>query len=64
MKTRVTLRVLQEIEAFRLRYACDDCAHFVAQSGDEACAHGYPLGERRRSLRVDDEIVFCKEFES
>ena len=61
MKTRVTLQILQEIEAFRLRYACDDCAHFAAR--EQRCAHGYPLGERTRVLHEGDEIVFCKEFE-
>jgi hypothetical protein len=61
MRTRVTLQILREIEAFRLRYTCDDCAHFDARG--ERCAHGYPLGERKRALHVDDEIVFCKEFE-
>jgi len=60
MKTRVTLQLLREIESYRLRYACDDCAHFTK---DETCAHGYPNGERTRALAVGDEIVFCKEFE-
>ena len=63
MKTRVTLRFLDEARRFDLRYACDDCAHFEAVEG--ACAHGYPLGERRaRALREDDELSFCKEFEA
>ena len=61
MRTRVTLQILREIEAFRLRYACDDCAHFDART--PRCTHGYPLGERKRALSVGDEIVFCKEFE-
>jgi hypothetical protein len=55
------LQILREIEAFRLRYTCDDCAHFDARA--ERCAHGYPLGERKRVLREGHEIVFCKEFE-
>ena len=63
MKTRVTLRFLDESRRFDLRYACDDCAHFC--STEAACAHGYPLGERRgRTLREDDELSFCKEFEA
>jgi len=62
VKTRVTLRLLGEIQAFRLRYACDDCAHF--DPIEERCTHGYPLGERRRALVEGDEIVFCKEFEA
>jgi hypothetical protein len=63
MKTRVTLRFLDEADRFALRYACDDCAHFSAR--ETACAHGYPLGERRgRTLRDGDELSFCKEFEA
>ena len=62
MKTRVTLRFLDEARRFALRYACDDCAHFFSAHG---CAHGYPLGERRgRTLAEDDELSFCKEFEA
>ncbi len=59
MKTRVTLQLLEEIERFGLRYACDDCAHFDG----ERCAHGYPRGERRRVLTEGEEIEFCKEFD-
>lgn len=59
MKTRVTLQLIAEVERFELRYACDDCAHFL----EERCAHGYPRGERRRVLGVGEEIEFCKEFE-
>ena len=61
MRTRVTLQIVREIEAFRLRYACDDCVHFDADG--VRCSHGYPLGERKRVLCEGDEIVFCKEFE-
>lgn len=65
MKTRVTLRFLDEARRFGLRYACDDCAHFVVGAPSATCAHGYPLGERRgRALREDDELSFCKEFEA
>jgi hypothetical protein len=60
MRTRVTLQLLEEIERFGLRYTCDDCAHFH----EERCAHGYPEGERRRTLTVDEHIEFCKEFDA
>lgn len=60
MRTRVTLQLIDEAERFALRYACDDCLHFV----DDKCAHGYPIGERRRFLTVGEHIEFCKEFES
>ena len=66
MRTAVTLRVIDELRRFALRYACDDCAHFLDATSDapDACAHGYPLGERAvRALRVGDELSFCKEFE-
>jgi len=61
MKTRVTLRFLEESRRFVLRYACDDCAHFA----DDVCGNRYPMGERRdRTLRENDELSFCKEFEA
>lgn len=58
MRTRVTLQLLEEAERFSLRYTCDDCAHFY-----ETCAHGWPGGERRRTLAVGEDLEFCKEFE-
>jgi hypothetical protein len=66
MKTLVTLQFLEEARAHRLRYTCDECAHFVggAAQEDESCAHGYPLGERRdRPLHEGDVVSFCKEWE-
>ena len=60
MKTRVTLQLIEEASRFELRYACDDCAHFV----DDRCANGWPGGERRRTLRAEESIEFCKEFEA
>ena len=60
MKTRVTLRLLDEMERFDLRWSCDDCGHFV----EGRCAHGWPGGERARSLREGESVVFCKEFEA
>ena len=53
-----TTETLQEIDRFRLRFACEDCVHFAPTR--EACAHGYPTEPHR--LR-SDTIVFCKEFE-
>jgi len=65
VRTKVTLRLVDEAEHFGLRYACDDCAHFIADSASTAarCAHGYPLGERLGGLREGREIEFCKEWE-
>ncbi len=59
MKTRVTLRLLDEMQRFDLRWSCDDCVHFV----EGRCAHGWPEGERARALREGESVVFCKEFE-
>lgn len=59
MKTRVTLRLVDEMQRYDLRWTCDDCAHFR----NDRCAHGWPHGERRRVLREGDVIVFCKEWE-
>ncbi|MCC6877421.1 MAG: hypothetical protein IT378_24155 [Sandaracinaceae bacterium] len=50
----------REAEQFRLRAACEDCAHFDAAS--ERCAHGYP-NEEHRAREHALPLVFCKEFE-
>jgi hypothetical protein len=47
----------EQMERYKLRYTCDDCAHF--DEVREACAHGYPTEEHRRT---GDTVVFCKEF--
>ena len=63
MRTPVTLRLLEEIVVHRLRYTCDDCAHFF-ELPTPRCAHRFPLGERRaRVLEAGDTLEFCKEFE-
>ncbi|MBI2393899.1 MAG: hypothetical protein HYV09_30285 [Deltaproteobacteria bacterium] len=73
MKTRVDLRLLEEVRRFDLRFTCDDCAHFARSSdvsaggdggGAERCAHGWPRGERSRPLSPGEQIEFCKEFEA
>ncbi len=61
MRTKVTLQLLDEAARFSLRYACDDCAHFLVSTA--RCAHGYPTGERTGELREGREIEFCKEWE-
>lgn len=64
MKTPVDARFLDEQRVFRLRFACDDCAFFVADPRPR-CGNGYPLGERRdRAIAIGDAIEFCKEFEA
>ncbi|GAC1361751.1 MAG: hypothetical protein NVSMB47_14030 [Polyangiales bacterium] len=59
----VTLRLLDEMSRFALRYTCDDCVHFVERDGGR-CAEGWPLGARRaRPLHDGAELEFCKAFE-
>ncbi|MEZ4220273.1 MAG: hypothetical protein R3B13_05030 [Polyangiaceae bacterium] len=62
MISRVTSEFRREAREFRLRYCCEDCAHFEP---DEArCAHEYPCeAHRQRDLESCHEVVFCKEFE-
>lgn len=59
MRTRVDDRLREEATRFELRFACEDCAHFVDGG---ACAHGYPLAPRKEALG-EAELTFCKEFE-
>jgi hypothetical protein len=58
----VTDQLRSEARAFRLRFTCEDCAHFVPEA--RACAHGYPT-EPHRSLELATRttLEFCKEFE-
>lgn len=54
-------RFLAEVEAFGLRFECEDCGLFDAIRG---CAHGYPTVRHRRATTLDDpKVVFCKDFE-
>lgn len=50
-----------EAERFRLRWNCEDCAHFAPAS--QSCVHGFPV-ERHLRARYDDpeaDLLFCKE---
>jgi hypothetical protein len=62
MRTVVDDQLRREASEFRLRFTCEDCAHFAPERG--ACAHGYP-NEAHRSLdlTVVEACEFCKEFE-
>lgn len=60
MKTRVSLQLIEEIARYDLRFTCEECAQFTGAG----CAHGWPGGERRRTLRDGEQIEFCKEFEA
>lgn len=55
-------RFHDERVAYGLRFACEDCVHFL---GDGRCAHEYPT-EEHRALRYEDPkalLVFCREWE-
>ncbi len=62
MKTEIDERLRREAAAYRLRFTCEDCAHFV--EGERACAHGYPAAPHRAlDLATLRTLEFCKEFE-
>jgi hypothetical protein len=53
-----------EREAFALRFACEDCAHFDA--GTRGCRHEWPNQTHRRAPAAEAHpplLDFCKEFE-
>jgi len=50
-----------EREAFALRFACEDCAHFDAST--ERCRHEWPNEVHRREPSPPGVLDFCKEFE-
>jgi hypothetical protein len=60
VKTRVDARLREEAERFRLRFACDDCAHFDAPAA--RCSLEYPAAPRRDALERPD-LELCKSFE-
>jgi len=60
--TPVDQRFMEEAELYRLRFSCEACAYFDAESG--RCGNGYPNADHRwRSLKLTPHVVFCKEFE-
>ena len=62
MRTLVDDAFRREAARCRLRFGCEDCAHFDPERG--ACAEGFPNAAHRG---VDVERVssleFCKSFE-
>lgn len=62
MRTVVDARLRSEAERFKLRFTCEDCAHFSPEA--RACAHGYPT-EAHQGIRLETAaaLEFCKEFE-
>jgi hypothetical protein len=60
MKTLVDARLHLEVARYEFRFACDDCAHFDADSA--RCSFDYPAAPRRDAL-LAPEIELCKAFE-
>jgi hypothetical protein len=62
VKTLVDERLSREVSAYRLRFRCEDCAHFVVDEG--RCGNGYPVAPHRATpLEGLSSLEFCKEFE-
>lgn len=70
MRTRVDVVLRDEAARFALRFACEDCVHWVADApsgagGAGVCANGWPERVEKDALVAlsGGEVVFCKEFE-
>jgi hypothetical protein len=63
VRTEVDAELRRDATRYGLRYACEDCAYFVAPTG--GCAEGFPNAmHRARPLDVETTaLVFCKRFE-
>lgn len=62
MRTRIDTELVEQAEAYRLRYSCEDCCHFDDRAA--SCSLGYPNQQHRlRQLTPEQELVFCKEFD-
>ncbi len=62
MITPVDRQLRDDIEAYGLKYACEDCSHFDPQSS--LCSLGFVANPHRaRAIEPGDTIVFCKTFE-
>jgi hypothetical protein len=62
MVSLIDARLRKEHEAYRLRFACTDCAHFDAE--DRLCSNGFPCeAHRDPELSGRKQLVFCKAFE-
>jgi hypothetical protein len=62
MRHRVDAQLREQAQAFGLKFACCDCAHFDAPR--DLCVHGYTEQPREGDLeRPGADLAFCKEFE-
>lgn len=60
--TRVDSRLRAEAARFRLRFRCEECAHFSPEDG--ACGNGYPTTPHWGvDLARAEALEFCKAFE-
>ncbi len=62
MRHTVTATLRREVEAFALRFSCEDCCHRRESEGGLACSLEFPAELRRDSLD-DASLAFCKSFE-
>ncbi len=70
MKTPVDAHLREQARSFELRFACEDCAHFVhrrrqlgaglPEQGE--CSLSFPAAPRQEALE-GVAIEFCKAFE-
>ena len=62
MITKVDERFREEAERFSLRFGCESCFAWNAET--KRCAHEYPNEQHCGvDLEQADQVVFCKEFE-
>jgi hypothetical protein len=62
MRTRIDECLVEQVERYQLQYTCESCAHFDHEG--VVCSLGYPeQPHRSRVLKLDQELLFCKEFE-
>jgi hypothetical protein len=62
MQTVVDDELRREAALYRLRFGCEDCAHFDLDRS--TCAEGFPNGPHVAvSLRKSSLLEFCKSFE-
>ena len=60
--SRVDQRLRDEALRFELRFGCESCTHFAAET--RACGNGYPTTPHVGiDLMRVESLEFCKEFE-
>ena len=62
MVSVIDARLKREHDTFRLRFACEDCAHYDPDAG--RCSNGFPCEDHKDSkLAGRHQVTFCKAFE-